>query len=192
MQTTTIHSRSEVRFLRLHAGSCLSFFYNRLIGRFPSRILRRLYLEKYLGAYGRGSKVQMDVRFLNGRKVFLGERNIINFGCLFDGRQFTIRTGKDVSIGPEATLLTLGHDPHSDDFSRGIGGDITIGDHVWIAYRAIILPGVSIGEGAVVAAGAVVTRDVKPFTIVGGSPAREIGKRRGTTDYKLSYDPFLL
>lgn len=134
----------------------------------------------------------MDVRFLNGRKVFLGERNIINFGCLLDGRQFAIHTGSDVSIGPEATLLTLGHDPHSDDFSLGTGGDIKIGNHVWIAYRAIILPGVSIGDGAVVAAGSIVTKDVEPFTIVAGSPAREIGRRQGAINYKLSYNPFLL
>lgn len=141
---------------------------------------------------GKCTSVQMDVRFLNGRKVFLGENNVINFGCLLDGRHYAIRTGNNVSIGPEATLLTLGHDPHAEDFTTGVGGEIVIGDHVWIAYGAIILPGVTIGDGAVVAAGAVVSRDVEPYTIVAGSPAKVVKKRNITASYTLDYDPFLL
>src|SRR5258706_5893845 len=101
----------------------------------------------------------MGCRFLNGRKIFLGERNVINWGCVLDGRKFKIRTGKDVSIGPEATILTLGHDPQSPEFADH-GGDVIVGDHVWIAYRAVILPGVTLGEGAVVAASSVVSPDV--------------------------------
>jgi maltose O-acetyltransferase len=68
---------------------------------------------------------------------------------------------------------------------------VTIGDHVWIGYRALILPGVSIGTGAVVAAGAVATRDVEPFTIVAGSPARKIGGRPRRLDYHLDFQPLL-
>jgi len=113
---------------------------------------------------------------LNGRKVFLGERNVINFGCLFDGRKFCIRTGSNVSIGPEATILTLGHDPRSATFEDR-GGDVVIGDRAWIGYRAIVLPGVCIGEGAVIGAGAVVAKDVEPYAIVVGNPARKIGER---------------
>jgi maltose O-acetyltransferase len=130
----------------------------------------------------------MGCRFLNGRKVFFGERNVINFGCLFDGRRYAIKTGSDVSIGPEATLLTLGHDPQSPDFADR-GGDVLIGDRVWIGYRALILPGVKIGEGAVVAAGAVVTREVEPFAIVAGVPARKISERTRKLNYHLHYNP---
>ena len=68
---------------------------------------------------------------------------------------------------------------------------MTIGDRVWIAYRAVILPGVTIGEGAIVAAGAVVSRDVAPWTIVAGNPAREVGTRRRDLDYRLDYNPWL-
>lgn len=178
--------------LRLYGGSLLSYVYNRSVGRIPSRAARRLFLRHYLGGFGKGTSVQLDVRFLNGRKIFLGKNNVINFGCLFDGRHYPIRTGDNVSIGPEAALLTLGHDPHADDFTKAAGGAITIGDHVWIAFGAIVLPGVTIGDGAVVAAGAVVTRDVAPRAIVAGSPARVVGQRRGSTNYQLSYDPFLL
>jgi maltose O-acetyltransferase len=121
----------------------------------------------------------------------LGERNVINFGCLFDGRKYVIRTGSDVSIGPEASLLTLGHDPQSPDF-HDKGGDIIVGDRVWIGYRAIVLPGVTIGEGAVVGAGSVVTRNVEPYTIVAGNPARQIGERSIDLHYQLDFRPWLI
>ena len=101
-----------------------------------------------------------------------------------------VRVGNYVSISPEAGVLTLGHDPQSLDFANR-GGDVVIGNRVWIAYRAIVLPGVTIGEGAVVGAGAVVTRDVEPFAIVAGSPARKIGTRPRGLCYELHYSPFL-
>ena len=135
--------------------------------------------------------VQMGCRFLNGRKVFLGERNVINFGCLLDGRKFSIRTGRNVSIGPEATILTLGHDPRSATFEDR-GGDVVIGDRVWIGYRAIILPGVTIGEGAVVGSGAVISKNVDPYAIVAGNPARKIGERPKDLVYECDYRPWLL
>jgi maltose O-acetyltransferase len=175
---------------RQFAGSCLAFLYNNWIGRLPSRSLRRNFLSRFLAHYGEGTAVQMGCRFLNARKVHLGRRNVLNFGCLLDGRHFEIRTGSDVSIGPEATILTLGHDPHSPYFADR-GGPVTIGDHVWIAYGCIVLPGVSIGEGAVIGAGAVVTRDVQPFTIMAGSPARPVGVRRQPLVYRLEYDALL-
>lgn len=176
---------------RLTAGAVLAYGYNEIASKLPFHFLRRAYLRLYLGGMGEKSHVQMSCRFLHGRKVFLGKRNVINFACLLDGRRFAIRTGNDVSIGPEAAILTLGHDPQSATFADR-GGDVVIGDKVWIGFRAIILPGVTIGEGAVVAAGAVVTRSVEPFSIVGGAPARKIGERNRQLDYQLFYKPFLV
>ncbi len=191
VKSAETQTRVETMNLRLLSGSLLSYFYNKWIGKFPSRMLRRLYLRLYLGRIARTTGVQMGCQFLNGRKVRFGERNVINHDCFFDGRKYEIRTGNDVSIGPAASILTLGHDPQSSDFALR-GGDVIIGDHVWIGYRATILPGLTIGEGAVVAACAVVTRDVAPYTIVGGNPAREIGTRSRDLSYRLEYDPFLL
>lgn len=175
---------------RLFVGTLLSYSYNHWLSNIPSRTVRHAFLRRYLQHYGSNTGVQMGCRFLNGRKIHLGERNVINFGCLLDGRRYEIRIGNDVSIGPEATILTLGHDPQSPDFADR-GGDVVIGERVWIAYRAIILPGVNIGDGAVVAAGAVVTKDVAPLTIVAGVPAAEIGKRNQDLLYQLSFNPFL-
>lgn len=176
---------------RLLTGAIVAYAYNHHAGRWCSRTVRHFFLRYWLGAYGKGSGVQMDCRFLNGRKVFLGERNVVNFGCVFDGRQFPIHTGNDVSIGPEATILTMDHDPQSTSFDSR-GGEVRIGSRAWIGYRAIILPGVSIGEGAVVAAGAVVTRDVEPYSIVAGVPAKEVGRRNRELSYQLAYRPFLV
>ena len=177
--------------LRSAQGSLIAWKYNHVIGRLPSRTLRHIYLRIWLQRFGSGAGVQMGCRFLNGRKVALGARNVINFGSLLDGRRYAICIGDDVSIGPEASILTLGHDPQSSSFADR-GGDVTIGDHVWIGYRAIVLPGVTIGQGAVVAAGAVVSRDVAPYSIVAGNPAREVGTRNSTLDYRLDFRPWLL
>ena len=176
---------------RLFLGGFAAFLYMHLVGRIPSRSVRTFYLRKWLGGYGSGSSVQMGCRFLNGRKIHLGERNVINFGCLLDGRKFHIRMGNDVSMGPEASILTLGHDPQSPDFTDR-GGDVIIGNHVWIGYRALLLPGVTIGEGAVIGAGAVVTKNVEPFAIVAGNPARKIGERTRKLTYQLEYNPRFL
>ena len=175
----------------MFAGGVAAFLYNSGFGGFPSRTLRDFYLRFWLGRLGRGTGVQMGCRFLNGRKVFLGEGNVINFGCLFDGRKFAIRTGSNVSIGPEATVLTLGHDPRSPVFADR-GGEVVIADRVWIGFRAIVLPGVTIGEGAVVGAGAVVTRDVSPFAIVAGNPAKVVGERTKELTYACNYRPWLV
>jgi maltose O-acetyltransferase len=66
---------------------------------------------------------------------------------------------------------------------------VVIGDRVWIGLRALVLGGVTIGEGAIVAAGAVVTKDVAPYTIVAGVPAVSVGERTRGLRYELDYRP---
>lgn len=176
---------------RLFAGTVAAYAYNALVGHLPSRLVRHGYLRLWLRRFGEGSGVQIGCRFLNGRKVSLGANSVINFGTTIDGRSFPVKIGANVSIGPEAAILTLGHDPQSPAFADR-GGEVRIGDRAWIAYRAVILPGVTIGEGAVVAAGAVVSTDVAPYTIVAGNPAREVGTRVRDLDYTLDFRPWLV
>jgi acetyltransferase-like isoleucine patch superfamily enzyme len=176
--------------VKVFVGSLLAYTYNQWVGTLPSRRLRRGFLALALARLGAGSGVQLGCRFLNPRNVWFGERNVINYGCVFDGRRFAIHTGRDVSIGPEAVILTLGHDPQSAEFADR-GGEVIIGDHVWIGYRAMVLPGVTIGDGAVVGAGAVVTKDVAPNMIVAGNPAKVIGQRQCEMVYQLHFDPWL-
>ncbi len=87
-----------------------------------------------------------------------------------------ITIGTKVAISREAFICTASHDITKPNRPL-ITTPITICDGVWIGARAIILPGVTIGEGAVVAAGAVVTKDVEPFTVVGGNPAKFLKNR---------------
>lgn len=84
--------------------------------------------------------------------------------------------GKNVCIGEDVRLLTGSHDVTSPHFDL-VTKPIMIGDNVWVATMAIVLPGITIGEGAIVAAGAVVTKDVLPWTVVGGNPAKFIKER---------------
>ncbi|UWX80272.1 acyltransferase [Arthrobacter jinronghuae] len=92
-------------------------------------------------------------------------------------------------------LWTLQHDYNSPTFATS-GGPIVIRDRAWISFRATILPGVVIGEGAVVAANSVVTKDVEPFTVVGGIPAKKIGERNPSVSYEWtkarSHAPWLI
>lgn len=119
----------------------------------------------------------MGVRFRYRRHLSMGTNSVINYGCTIDTRGGPVAIGEYVDIAPEVNVWTLSHDPH-DPEHRPQGASVTIEDFAWIANRAIVLPGVTIGRGAVVGAGAVVSRSVAPLAIVGGVPAREIGKRR--------------
>ncbi len=109
------------------------------------------------------------------QRLRIGRYCYINAGCTLDARDF-ITIGDDVSIGHEVMILTASHD---STHPAKRGGDITtapvtVDDGAWLGARAIILPGVSVGAGAIVAAGAVVSKDVPPHTLVGGIPAKKI------------------
>lgn len=87
-----------------------------------------------------------------------------------------VTLGEDVTVSQGAYLCSASHDIGSQGFEL-LTKPIVIGDRAWVASHAIVLPGVTIGEGAVVGAGAVVTKDVEPWTVVGGNPAKFIKKR---------------
>ena len=106
-----------------------------------------------------------------GRNLTIGKNVFINSGCCFQD-QGGVVLGDHVLVGHQVVFATLNHDL---DPARRAGmqpAPIVVGDNVWIGAHATILAGVTIGENAVVAAGAVVTRDVPANTIVGGVPAR--------------------
>lgn len=122
--------------------------------------------------------------------ITIGSRSELNHGCSLDVLE-RLEIGDDVLIGPEVHITD--HDSHAldwelrrnDHLARRTGSrdydvveraPVRIGDKVWIGRRALILRGVTIGEGAVVAAGSIVTRDVAPWTLVAGVPAREVRK----------------
>lgn len=110
-----------------------------------------------------------------GSNIHLGQRFYANHHCvMLDAATITI--GDDVLLGPSVQIYTVSHPMAASERVTGIeqAHPVTIANRVWIGGGAIILPGVSIGEGAVVAAGAVVNQDVAPYTLVAGQPARFI------------------
>ena len=125
--------------------------------------------------------------FITGDRIVIGDNTVINRFTYLDGR-VALTIGNNVNVSHYTLIQTLTHDPQNRDFLC-LERPVVIHDHVWIGARAIICPGVTIGEGAVVAAGAVVTQDVEPYTIVGGNPARYIKDRTRDLVYRTRYRP---
>jgi acetyltransferase-like isoleucine patch superfamily enzyme len=160
------------------------------VGWLPSHGLRLLLYRRFLRiSIGQRTSIHRNCRFYRPSGVSIGSHSIINRDVLLDGRM-GLQIGDNVSVSEGAAIITLEHDPNSPTFETR-GAAVRIGDRVFVGARAILLPGVAIGEGAVVAAGAVVTRDVEPFVIVAGVPARPIGQRRHDLTYTLDYRKFL-
>jgi len=126
--------------------------------------------------------------FITGDHIRIGENTILNRNCCIDGRE-GVTIGNNVSISPQTCILSMSHEVNSPGFDP-VRKETRIDDYAWIGVRAILLPGASLGKGAVVGAGAVVTRPVEPFTIVAGNPARTIGERNRELTYSLRYRPF--
>ena len=104
-----------------------------------------------------------------GANVKIGNHVFINHGLTVMARG-SVEIEDDVMIGPGASLLTANHDPYEHQVL--LCGKVTIKKNAWIGAKAMILPGVTVGENAIVAGGAVVTKDVEANTVVGGNPAR--------------------
>jgi maltose O-acetyltransferase len=132
------------------------------------------------------SFIFMGARFDARRDFTLGAFSVINDHCRLDNRG-KLEIGSSVSISSEVCILTADHDPRSESFD-GRNRPVRIEDYVFVGTRAMILPGVTIGRGALVGAGAVVTKDVAPFAIVAGCPAKQIGNRPANLQYEIHYD----
>ena len=131
----------------------------------------------------RSASVQGGVRFFHVGRLQVGAGTLVNRGVLLDNRG-GIAIGRQVSISHDARIYTMGHDVHDPAFGTKAKA-VRIDDFAVIFAAAMIMPGVHLGEGAVVMAGAVVTKSVAPFRIVGGNPARDLGPRLGTPTYRL-------
>jgi len=162
--------------------------YNTVFGRLPSRRIRHGIAPLILGSPSKNGFIGIRTSFMAPWNIQLSDRVIVNPDCHLDGRGGPLVIGDNVDIGPWTHIWTLQHDPN--DLNHGTkGGSVVIQDHVWIASRVTILPGVTIGRGAVVACGSVVTKDVPEKAIVAGIPAKVIGERKNPLEYKLNYYP---
>ncbi|MBO7637311.1 MAG: Coenzyme F420 hydrogenase/dehydrogenase, beta subunit C-terminal domain [Paludibacteraceae bacterium] len=151
------------------------WFTNSFLYNFPSKRFRNYMLRKMGMTFEGDARIYAGFHIRNPKGIVLGKGVSIGPKALLDGRKgLTIEEGAVIGYG--AIIWTLNHD-YNDIHFCGKGAPVTIGRRAWICSNSIILPGITVGEGAVVASGAVVTHDVEPYTIVGGIPAKVIGKR---------------
>jgi acetyltransferase-like isoleucine patch superfamily enzyme len=148
----------------------------RWVGRIPFHLIRNFFYKLVGIKMGKGATIHMWANFFQPKNIDIGEGTIVGDHAFLDGRAPLI-IGKEVDIASSVMIYNSEHDLESEDF-KAREETVEIGDYVFIGPRAIILPGVKIGKGAVVAAGAVVTSDVPDFAIVGGVPAKIIGERK--------------
>ena len=167
----------EMAKLNYIVYSFLLYLQNRWLSYFPLHWIRLAVLRFFLKSCGKGNQFLMGLELRNPRQISVGNNSIINGRVMLDGRNGRLLIGDNVNISTEVQIWTLEHDAHDPNF-RDKGADVIIEDYAWIGSRAIILPGVKIGRGAVVAAGSVVRKDVPAMSIVAGMPAKVIGTRK--------------
>jgi len=146
------------------------------LGNFPLHLIRRYFYRMAGMKIGKGTTIHTGLTLYDPSGITIGNDSIIGENSILDGRS-RLKIGNHVAISSEVMIYNSEHDINSPAFSA-INAPVEIEDYVFIGPRAIILPGVTIGQGAIIAAGAVVTKLVPPFTIVAGVPARVIGERQ--------------
>lgn len=130
-------------------------------------------IRELFGRAGKDAWVESNFRCDYGTQISVGDYFFANYDCIFlDIAPITI--GSRVYIAPRVCIYTVNHPmvPEVRNTDLEYGRPVTIEDNVWIGGNVVILPGVTIGEGAVIAAGSIVNRDIPPRVVAGGNPCR--------------------
>ncbi len=151
------------------------------VGYIPSHCLRIAAYRASGMAVGRGTAIYHGCEIRAPRAIRIGVHSSIGDHAILDGRG-GLTIGDSVNFSTGVWVWTAEHDVNARDF-RFTSAPVVIEDYAWVSCRAVILPGVTVGKGAVVAAGAVVTKSVAPYDIVGGVPAKKIGERSRDLSY---------
>lgn len=162
-----------------------------LVGYIPSHHFRRFFYKLSGMKIGSKSTIHMGARIYYPSGIEIGEDTLIGEKATLDGRKQLknskggLKIGNHVDIASDVMIWTSQHDIHSENMQT-IEEKVEIGDYVFIGPRSIIMPGVTIGKGAIVAGGSVVTKNVEAMKIVAGVPAKEIAERQSKNlNYKL-------
>ena len=163
-----------------------SYIYMFTINKFPCRhkskvnIIKRIWLQKIFRYVGKSINIRPNIKFVNGKNISIDDNSGIGEGSFIQDIG-EVKIGKDVLIGPKVMIFTANHKTNIEEPIINQGIDIKpvcIEDDVWIGASSIILPGVVIKKGAVIAAGSIVTKNVPEYAIIGGNPGKVIRYRR--------------
>ena len=133
---------------------------------------------------GRKSFVHLGTRFEGN--ITIGDHSVIGRSCIFKG---DIIIKNNVSITAETYIFTSSHIANDPDF-KCFYTTVTIEDHAWVGARAMIMPGITIGKGAILGAASTATKDIPEYEIFVGVPAKKVGERSRDLRYELNYLPF--
>ena len=166
-----------------HGRRGLEFYFLYVTSRAPSQFVRHAIYRLMGLQLGSGSVIygRVELRGLSG--IAIGSGCAIGHDSILDGRG-GLRIGNSVNLSTGVWIWTAEHDINSPTFA-GIVAPVVLEDFVWLGGRVTVMPGITIGRGAVVASGAVVTRDVAPYAVVAGVPAKKIGERSQDLSYRL-------
>ena len=144
-----------------------------------AKTCRRAACKRIFRVAGQRINVEQGANFYTGWEIELGDDSSLGVHCMVP---YDLKVGKDVMMGPEVIIVGENHRFDRIDVPMRLQGytkfpPVRIEDDVWIGARAIILPGVNIGRGAIIAAGAIVTKNVPSYAICAGNPARVIKYR---------------
>lgn len=167
--------------LKKYIYGIIFYLTNYIVSYFPSGNVRLLFLKIIGLKYSNPIRIYGKFEIRNPWKIKIGKYTNIGHRCTLDGRG-GITIGERVNISSEVMIWTWQHDHRLKNFGI-VEKPVVIEDYCWISARAIILPGVTLGKGTVVAAGSIVTKDIPSYSIVGGIPAKIIGKRNSDLDY---------
>ncbi len=165
--------RQDLRFLLLNYA-----------GKSPSRWLRSWIHQRFYGhKLGAFSAIYNNCELRDLHQIVIEDYTSIGDRCVLDGRG-GLTIGNSVNFSTGVWIWTMQHDMNDPGFAC-VCAPVIIEDYAWVSCRTVVLPGTRIGKGAVVAAGAVVTKDVEPYTVVAGIPAKPIGSRSKLLDYRI-------
>ncbi len=143
------------------------------------RFIRSFTIKILFDNAGKNINIERKANFGTGKGISIGDNSGIGVNASIRG---PLIIGKDVMMGPDVIILTTSHITTDTDkpmrLQKGVKTKVIIGDDVWIGTRSILMPGIKVGNGVIIGAGSIVTKDIPDYAVVGGSPARIIKFRK--------------